>query len=106
MDRRTEQMERVASQIEAIVKENGRRNDIAITYCEMDAESLNDFTKVYNYHQLGPDDSDYSVEQAIAYAHSQKAVTFIRTFIKDLNGNVSKDSTTGIEQATNEYHGE
>ena len=44
MDHRQEQMERVASQVESIVKENGRRNDIAITYCEMDAESLADFT--------------------------------------------------------------
>ena len=45
MDRRTEQMKRVASQIETIVKENGRRGDIAITYCEMDAESIADFTE-------------------------------------------------------------
>jgi len=45
MDHRTEQMKRVASQMETIVKENGRRNDIAITYCEMDAESLADFTE-------------------------------------------------------------
>ena len=44
MDHRTEQMERVATQMETIVKENGRRDDIAITYCEMDAESLADFT--------------------------------------------------------------
>ena len=45
MDHRTEQMERVASQMETIVRENGRRNDIAITYCEMDAESIADFTE-------------------------------------------------------------
>jgi len=45
MDHRTEQMERVATQMETIVKENGRRNDIAITYCEMDAESIADFTE-------------------------------------------------------------
>ena len=45
MDHRTEQMKRVASQIETIVKENGRRGDIAITYCEMDAESIADFTE-------------------------------------------------------------
>ena len=45
MNRRTEQMERVASQIETIVRENGRRNDIAITYCEMDAESLADLSE-------------------------------------------------------------
>ena len=45
MDHRTEQMKRVASQMETIVKENGRRNDIAITYCEMDAESIADFTE-------------------------------------------------------------
>lgn len=32
MDRRTEQMNRVASQMDTIVKENGRRKDIAITY--------------------------------------------------------------------------
>ena len=44
MDCRTEQMEHVATQMETIVKENGRRDDIAITYCEMDAESLADFT--------------------------------------------------------------
>ena len=44
MDHRTEQMERVATQMETIVKENGRRKDIAITYCEMDAESIADFT--------------------------------------------------------------
>lgn len=34
MDHRTEQMERVATQMETIVKENGRRKDIAITYDE------------------------------------------------------------------------
>lgn len=45
MDHRTEQMKRVASQIETIVKENGRRGDIAITYCEMDTESIADFTE-------------------------------------------------------------
>ena len=45
MDHRTEQMERVATQMETIVKENGRRNDIAITFCEMDAESIADFTE-------------------------------------------------------------
>ncbi len=44
MDHRTEQMNRVASQMDTIVKENGRRKDIAITYCEMDAESIADFT--------------------------------------------------------------
>ena len=45
MDRRAEQMNHVASQIETIVKENGRRNDIAITYCEMDGEYIADFTE-------------------------------------------------------------
>ena len=45
MDHRTEQMERVATQMETIVKENGRRNDIAITYCEVGAESIADFTE-------------------------------------------------------------
>ena len=45
MDHRPEQMERVATQMDTIVKENGRRNDIAITYCEMDAESIADFTE-------------------------------------------------------------
>lgn len=44
MDHRTEQMERVATQMDTIVKENGRRDDITITYCEMDAESIADFT--------------------------------------------------------------
>ena len=44
MDHCTEQMKRVASQMDTIVKKNGRRKDIAITYCEMDAESLADFT--------------------------------------------------------------
>ena len=45
MDHRTEQMERVATQMDTIVKENGRRDDITITYCEMDAESIADFTE-------------------------------------------------------------
>jgi len=45
MDHRPEQMKRVASQMETIVKENGRRKDISITYCEMDAESIADFTE-------------------------------------------------------------
>jgi len=61
-------------------------------------ESLNDFMKVYNYHQLGPNNSDYSVEQAVAHAYSQKATTFISTFIKDLNGNVSKGRQSGISK--------
>ena len=42
---RTEQMERIAAQIETIIRENGRRNDIAVTYCEMDGEAMEDFTE-------------------------------------------------------------
>ena len=68
-------------------------------------ESLNDFMKVYNYHQIGADGSDYSVEQAISYGYSQKATTFIRTFIQDLNGNVSKGRTTGLNDMMNDALG-
>lgn len=69
------------------------------------SESMNDFMKVYNYHAMREDGSDYSVEQAIAHAYSKKATTFIRSFMKDLNGNVSKERTTGIEQMLNDSLG-
>ena len=69
------------------------------------SESMNDFMKVYNYHAMREDGSDYSVEQAIAHAYSKKATTFIRSFMKDLNGNVSKERTTGIEQMMNDSLG-
>ena len=42
---RTEQMEHLAAQIETIIKDNGRRNDIAVTYCEMDGVAMEDFTE-------------------------------------------------------------
>ena len=69
------------------------------------SESMSDFMKVYNYHALREDGSDYSVEEAIAHAYSKKATTFIGTFMKDLNGNVSKERTTGIEQMMNDSLG-
>lgn len=65
------------------------------------SESMNDFMKVYNYHALREDGSDYSVKQAIAHAYSQKATTFISTFMRDLNGNVSKGRVTGIDNMMN-----
>ena len=69
------------------------------------SESMNDFMKVYNFHAMREDGSDYSVEQAIAHAYSKKATTFITSFMKDLNGNVSKERTTGIEQMLNDSLG-
>lgn len=65
------------------------------------SESMNDFMKVYNYHALREDGSDYSVKQAVAHAYSQKATTFISTFMRDLNGNVSKGRVTGIDNMMN-----
>lgn len=93
----------------------GARNAIAIddiftvvsTHCNnmnlynAYSESMNDFMKVYNYHALREDGSDYSVKQAIAHAYSQKATTFISTFMRDLNGNVSKGRVTGIDNMMN-----
>lgn len=58
---------------------------------------LNDFMKVYNKHTYQEDGSDYTVAQALGHAYSQKVPHFIMTFLKDINGNVSKDRTTGIE---------
>ena len=52
------------------------------------SEAINDFMKVYNYRQYA-EESEYTVEQAVAHAFSKKATTYIMTFIKDLNGNVS-----------------
>lgn len=69
------------------------------------SEAMNDFMKVYNFHAMREDGSDYSVEQAIAHAYSKKATTFISSFMKDLNGNVSKERTTGIEQMMNDSLG-
>lgn len=70
------------------------------------SESMNDFMKVYNFHALrdredGKGYSDYSVKQVIAHAYSQKATTFISTFMRDLNGNVSKGRVTGIDNMMN-----
>lgn len=70
------------------------------------SESMNDFMKVYNFHALrdredGSGYSDYSVRQVIAHAYSQKATTFISTFMRDLNGNVSKGRVTGIDSMMN-----
>ena len=93
----------------------GARNAIAIddiftvvsTHCNnmnlynAYSESMNDFMKVYNYHALREDGSDYSVKQAVAHAYSQKATTFISSFMRDLNGNVSKGRVTGIENMMN-----
>ena len=93
----------------------GARNAIAIddiftvvsTHCNnmnlynAYSESMNDFMKVYNYHALREDGSDYSVKQAVAHAYSQKATTFISTFMRDLNGNVSKGRVTGIDNMMN-----
>ena len=64
------------------------------------SESMNDFMKVYNYRDFREDGSEYTVQQAIANAYSQKATTFIMQFMKDLNGNVS-GSNTGITSTIN-----
>ena len=62
-------------------------------------EAMNDFMKVYNYREVR-EDGEYTVEQALGHAFSNKAPTFIMQFMRDLNGNVSKRSS-GIEDAYN-----
>lgn len=69
------------------------------------SEAMNDFMKVYNYKQYREDDSAYTVEQAIAKAYSQKASQFITTFVRDLNGNVSRERSTGINELMNDALG-
>lgn len=62
--------------------------------------TINDFMKVYNYRDFREDGSEYTVQQAIAHAYSKKATTFLMTFIRDLNGNVS-GRPSGIESMYN-----
>lgn len=62
-------------------------------------EAMNDFMKVYNYREVR-EEGEYTVEQALSHAFSQKAPTFIMQFMRDLNGNVSKRAS-GIEDAYN-----
>jgi len=69
------------------------------------SETMNDFMKVYNYKEYHDDGSHYTVEQAIAHAYSRKATTFISSFMKDLNGNVSKERESGIDAMLNESLG-
>ncbi len=64
------------------------------------SESMNDFMKVYNYKERTEDGvGEYTVEQVIENAYSQKATNFIMSFMKDLNGNVSRGKRTGIDDA-------
>ena len=49
MDRQ-EQMEHIAIQIETMVKEHGRRKDIAITYSKLDDETIVDFNEFQRHH--------------------------------------------------------
>ena len=66
-------------------------------------EAINDFMKVYNYREAR-DEGEYTVEQALSHAFSQKAPTFIMQFMRDLNGNVSRRAS-GIEDAYNSMLG-
>ena len=52
------------------------------------SKALDDFMKVYNYKEITKD-SKVTVEQTLANAYSRKATTYIMSFLKDLNGNVS-----------------
>ena len=62
-------------------------------------EAMNDFMKVYNYRETR-EEGEYTVEQALRHAYSDKVPTFIMQFMRDLNGNVSKRAS-GIEDAYN-----
>ena len=66
------------------------------------SKALNDFMKVYNKHvykELAEGRfSDQSLGQILAHAYSSKATNYIMSFIKDLNGNVSRGRVTGIEK--------
>ena len=68
------------------------------------SKAFDDFMKVYNYKDYGDGGSNYTVQQAVAHAYSQKATTFIMTFLRDLNGNVS-GRASGIEDAYNSLLG-
>ena len=68
------------------------------------SEAMNDFMKVYNYRDFRDDGSEYTVQQAVAHAFGSKATTFIMTFMRDLNGNVS-GRASGIENLYNSMLG-
>lgn len=61
---------------------------------------INDFMKVYNFKDVRQDGSNYTVQQSISHAYSKKANTFIMTFLRELNGNVS-GRASGIESTYN-----
>lgn len=62
-------------------------------------EAMNDFMKVYNYREVR-EEGEYTVEQALRHAYSDKAPIFIMQFMRDLNGNVS-GRPSGIESLYN-----
>ena len=66
------------------------------------SEAINDFMKVFNYKEKR-EEGTYTVKQAIAHAYSQKATSYIMSFMKDLNGNVSGGKNTGINDAFNMF---
>lgn len=68
------------------------------------SKAFDDFMKVYNYKDFGEGGTGYTVQQAVAHAYSKKATTFIMTFLRDLNGNVS-GRASGIEDAYNSLLG-
>ena len=59
---------------------------------------MEDFSKVYNWHQTGDGMGQQSVgiRQLIEQTHGKGAVSYIDTFIKDLNGGIKADPRADV----------
>ena len=61
---------------------------------------LENLNKVFNYQRKGDDRDTIDVKAEIARVYGQSAVDYITTFIKDMNGNVRNEASSGLMAKT------